>query len=182
MITHLRRANVSCCRLRGPVTLSLMRRTLPHKSCGYHHLVSNMIFRAYAYIFWTLFSVGLPKCGSLPAGTITANIFFLQAEKAPPMGEESEWGPGDPLRSRGNTQTGDLAGLNAQRRWKTDAGESARFIQRLYARPRYGDGPEESMGHPYYVPQRPGKTVEAQGWGARRRFPGGIVVEESGAF
>ena len=62
----------------------------------------------------------------------------------------------------------------------------AGFAQRLYARPRDGDGPEEILER-----ERPtlstrlkaaavlrrGGTAEGQEWGQRRRFPGQIVVD-----
>ena len=66
----------------------------------------------------------------------------------------------------------------------------ARFAQRLYARPRDADGPEETLAW-----ERSGlttrlraaatlralETVEPQKWSTGRRLPGQIAVEESRA-
>ena len=62
----------------------------------------------------------------------------------------------------------------------------ARFAQRLIARPRGGQGPEEILDRSAEITARlrnaarieRGGTAEMQHWNETRRFPGRIVVEE----
>ena len=62
----------------------------------------------------------------------------------------------------------------------------ARFAQRLHARPRDGEGPEEILERKgaaittrlrAAATLRVGATVERQEWGQRRCFPGQVVVD-----
>lgn len=79
---------------------------------------------------------------------------------------------------------GHRRGLTSQSATRPSPGQ---VHQRLYARPRDGQGPEgiltrEGRRPPHALGRQPpfarGETVEAQEWGCHRRFPGHIVVDE----
>lgn len=63
----------------------------------------------------------------------------------------------------------------------------ARFTQRLFSRPRGGQGPEEILTRESSAltarlresaALRPGETAETQKWGSNRLFPGRVIVDK----